>query len=307
MKQANDLFYAISADDIEMVKCLLDNGIDVKVKPSLGGSPLWFVQNTEIGVEIASLLINAGADITIKDDFNGTALHRYSAFCNFELMSLAIKNGADVNMRNSAGITPFLALCAHREPGVESAKIKRAIELLINNRANIYENDITNKSAVDLAYCNDNFDVITELLSYDVDQAIDDSPLLFSMINNIPYFKEYVNAGADINQTTSCGENILFGAIDGNKISLTRFLIKKGIDINHQNNVGQTPAMYAAIMHHKKQFLALLEAGADLFIEDKRGKSAMDYLTDTNFKHDIEKILLEKEMDDQDDSVSFGL
>lgn len=64
--------------------------------------------------------------------------------------------------------------------------------------------------------------------------------------------------------------------------------------------------MFAAIKNNEKQFMVLLKAGADLFIEDCSGKSAMDYLTDTDFKHVIEKILLEKEID-EDESISLGL
>lgn len=313
--EENCLFYAISQDDVGEVKQLLDNGADVNARSITGGYPLWYARDSEKSVEIAKLLIDAGTDVNGAFQLPGsewhkgcTPLHKFASFCNIDLMSLLIKNGADVNVQNNVGITPFLFLCAYVQPDIKRYKIKEAMKLLVGNNANIHHK-LINKGVIELAHGSGNFNVITELLKYDIDKTVNGEPLLFSMFDKVSYFKKFVNAGADINGTLKrgfVGGNLLFISINSDKLSITKFLIKKGIDITHQASNGQTPAICAAISKNKAQLLVLLEAGADPFIEDNCGKSAMDYLTKTDFKHDIEKVLLEKEVD-ADESLSMGL
>ncbi len=52
-------------------------------------------------------------------------------------------------------------------------------------------------------------------------------------------------------------------------------LLKKGADINTQNNSGQTPLMYASDYTHSVSIL--LEHGADSNLKDNNGKTALMY------------------------------
>lgn len=56
-----------------------------------------------------------------------------------------------------------------------------------------------------------------------------------------------------------------------------RALVENGIDLNWQNNVGQTALMIAAIWNNKDIVKYLIEKGADINIKDKSGKTALDH------------------------------
>lgn len=59
-------------------------------------------------VELAKIVIDAGANIDEQDRNDNTALH-YCVYCkNYELMKYLVDNGANVNIQDSNGNTPLM-------------------------------------------------------------------------------------------------------------------------------------------------------------------------------------------------------
>ena len=56
--------------------------------------------------EIVKALINANADLDIKNNEGSTALHAAAFFCRIEIVQMLIDAGADKNLRNNHGATP---------------------------------------------------------------------------------------------------------------------------------------------------------------------------------------------------------
>ncbi len=56
--------------------------------------------------EIAKALIDAGADLSIKNNDGSTALHAAAFFCRVEIVQMLIDAKADKTIKNNFGATP---------------------------------------------------------------------------------------------------------------------------------------------------------------------------------------------------------
>jgi ankyrin repeat protein len=57
--------------------------------------------------EVAKILIDAGADLELRNNSDGTALHLACFFCRPEIVELLLQSGADPNKTNSRNLTPL--------------------------------------------------------------------------------------------------------------------------------------------------------------------------------------------------------
>ncbi len=104
---ATPLIIASKMDNFDLVKLLISKGADVNAQDNLGTTALMFAaQNNNI--EIANQLIVEGANINAKDSI-GTVALMYAAYHNHtEVSQLLINRGSDVNFRDSRGATPLI-------------------------------------------------------------------------------------------------------------------------------------------------------------------------------------------------------
>lgn len=299
------LIEAIINDDVELVTTLIKEGASVS-ETKKTSAPLYYVNHSPQGVDIARVLIAAGADVNALTAANSSVLHSATYQCYIPLMRLLLESGIKAYQETRLGRTPLLELCADGSHGLATSDIKAAIDLLIEYGADINKKDNQNMGAMALAYMGETYNILLVLSKYDCDQTINGEPLLFGMVHNASYFKKMVNDGQCIN-TISNNQNLLFRAINHNKTAVVKFLISKGIDINYQNKHGHTPIIHAANITNKKQVLVLLHAGSDLTIKDKSNNTVLDYLTfDDKLKSKVEKIILEQDLDDIE-QIGFGL
>jgi ankyrin repeat protein len=95
---------AIQEGHLEIVKFLVNKGANFKRKYSDGFTPL----DQAVGeghYKIIEFLINSGVDVNQKTA-NGTALHTASAYGKFTIAKMLVKNGANVKIKDSSGLTP---------------------------------------------------------------------------------------------------------------------------------------------------------------------------------------------------------
>ncbi len=107
------LLWAVRSGQIEVMKYLLSVGAD----PNGLGSwdqmalPLAVDLPVETSLEVASALIDAGADVEVARRQTGrTHLGEFTTKGNLEVAGLLIRHGADVNRKNQRGQTPLQAL-----------------------------------------------------------------------------------------------------------------------------------------------------------------------------------------------------
>ncbi len=85
-KPAMDIQTAIMTDNLEIVKQHIEVGTDINIKDQMSGStPL--ISAVAFGkTDIAKVLIDAKADLTIKNNDGATALHTAAFFCRVDIV-----------------------------------------------------------------------------------------------------------------------------------------------------------------------------------------------------------------------------
>ncbi len=132
----SELITASCNSDVKQVaKLLQKHNLDVnfQCKKWHGRTALLYATN----MNIANLLIDAGADVNAKDNFGYTALHRVS---KVDIAKLLIEAGADINAKTKFGSTPLG--CAKQSLGYlfsgqeDFLKVVKFLEDRVNTKSN---------------------------------------------------------------------------------------------------------------------------------------------------------------------------
>lgn len=127
------------ADRLDIIQLLVDNSASVFKSSNLSShgknAPLWTALNRR-NYKCAAWLIAKGANINELDTDNCSILMENVASGSIEGATLLLQAGADVNLRNNLGRTALFAACGRRYGNAES------LELLLNYGADIDARDL---------------------------------------------------------------------------------------------------------------------------------------------------------------------
>ena len=101
-----DIHTAIITGNLEVVKHHIKVGTDINQKEAMSGSTPLMSAVTFNKQEIAKLLIEANADLSIKNNDGSTALHTAAFFGRIEIVQMLMDAKADKTIRNNFGATP---------------------------------------------------------------------------------------------------------------------------------------------------------------------------------------------------------
>ena len=100
--------------DVDEVKHALEAGVEVdllngKAKNGDGGNTaLWFAcQGPTCGLEVAKLLVEAGANVNLACEHGRTPLHMAAAWGQLDVVQFLVEAGAKTDCPNSLGQTPL--------------------------------------------------------------------------------------------------------------------------------------------------------------------------------------------------------
>jgi ankyrin repeat protein len=296
------LYYALwtdGNDSEEIVKALIAGGADVnKRSPSdKSYSPLMFAIWIHEGREgNVKALLDAGADVGVKDDNGLTPLY-WAAFssskdvldlilekgnyndtihmaaCRGDLnrVKMLVESGIDVNTKDEFGCTPL-----HWAVLAESPEVA---DFLISNGAELNAKDSQNLTPLMAAR---GASVLELLISKGVDihgqDALQGRTKLHMACSegDKDAVELLIRSGADVNLRDNRGATPLWIAAQHGRKEIVELLLNKGADINALDERRRsTPLLIAARSGHADVVKYLITKGADIHAADNQGMTPL--------------------------------
>ncbi|XP_046564888.1 ankyrin-3-like [Haliotis rubra] len=101
------LHFVADTENVEVCKCLVSRGCDVKARDVTGCTPL-HIAATSGNVDMGKTLLDACADVNAVDSFNRTPFFNAAMEGHTEMLRLLFSNGANPRACDSNGTSPLL-------------------------------------------------------------------------------------------------------------------------------------------------------------------------------------------------------
>ncbi|KAJ3112419.1 hypothetical protein HDU96_004562 [Phlyctochytrium bullatum] len=276
------LCLAIASHHVPAVELLLAKGAPVNPAPTNPRpDPPLFHALKENNLQILRLLLDSGADVTVRSNFfEFSVLHYAIEFCGPEVLKvlkLLLEFGADVEARARQDFTPLGFAAARGEC--------ECVRVLLDAGADADAFGIGYRSVLYFACrggCLDTFRLLIDRgASVNTPSRSRRSSALFAAVwtDNVQFMKTLLEAGADVNWVDQEGMTTLQLAITAGMTASAMLLLDAGANPNIKNDAGSTPLhMLPADITFTKEWEELLdrliEKGADLQAKDASGKTA---------------------------------
>lgn len=245
------LHAAAHESTLPVIKILLEYVInDINALTTSNHTPLHFVViNNKAPVAIAAKLIDAGADVNLKNKFNCTALHYAVLRNDLELVELLLKAKSFVDAKNNKDLTPLLMAVKFNRTEIAA--------VLLSFNANVNCADNEKNTPLHWACRNENIKMLNLLLTACPD----------------PMFNPCNDAGRTVFHEAVSGSN--------SRIISILFKIDKFLQfINVQCKKGETALHIAVSKNCRGCCYLLLINGADRNVFDKSENKAPVHLID---------------------------
>ena len=279
------LVCATSADCVDAVDMLLYLGADPNTSTESGFTPLMVACMRAGNIEIAKLLLQARANINQQSNDGWTAL---ILACNSEtpnndLVRLLIQSGADISIKESK---------LHRTALMDAAQRGHTsiVQYLLDEGAPVNTQDVDGVTSLMLASNFGHSETVRVLLNYGAD------------VNILGWCEEIYQTALTLacyNQRTACVDLLLAGGADPNLCdreqspliaaciidhdqpmdpTILDKLLSAGANPNTQTaQLGSTALMTAAAYGYEKGVKIVLNAAADVNIQNSLGHTALHY------------------------------
>ena len=217
---------AVANSDYAQVKALLPNEKNIN-QPLTDGETLLHYSATRTNVEIAELLLDAGADLSAKNSNHETPLHTAIRYGSENIALLFIDRGADVNAIIPNG--PSILTKAAARKNLE------LVQRIVEKGADPTLPDGRGETPLFAAAERGSDDIFNYLLGRVSQQ----------------------NAGIQLDKS------LLFAAVNRNSIGITQSVIRAGVSPNEETSHGVTALMIASYNGYEDLVKLLIDLGAD--------------------------------------------
>ena len=304
---ATCLHYASERGHVEVVSQLLavgakENPDYVNARINSGATPL-MITCSNGHVNVATYLVEHGANIHLQDKNGATCLHYASERGHVEVVSQLLAVGAKenpdyVNARNNSGITPLMITCYNGHMNVAT--------YLVEHGANIHLQDKNGDTCLHYASERGHVEVVSKLLAVGAKENPDyvnarnnsgTTPLLITCYNGHMNVATYlVEHGANIHLQDEGGDTCLHYASERGHVEVVSKLLAVGAKenpdyVNAHNNSGTTPLMITCSNGHVNVATYLVEHGANIHLQDKNGATCLHYASERGHVEVVSQLL----------------
>ncbi|XP_074108023.1 uncharacterized protein LOC141533190 [Cotesia typhae] len=291
------IFYAVRNLDVEITRLLLINEAYIKDDPDL----LNIAANKE-HIEIVSLLLNYGADITGHDELGRTALHsavieqspqslEEAPQFNSELsvISILLKRGADVNARLETGETALhMAVQNNNEI---------TVKILLEYDAKVNVSNSKGTTPLHLAAQVKNLTIVDNLLSRNANVRATDvhgvTALHFAAeVGDLNIIKSLLQYKPDVNAVDQFNSTPLHYAAKYGPLECVSILLDHNADVNTVDISGFTPLHLAVGSNHAEIVELLIKFNANVDAPNESGDTCLHISVDRNADTEITKLLM---------------
>jgi ankyrin repeat protein len=239
----DDLLYEIQEGNIDEVKTLLDQGVDINAKDNIGWFPLLLAYKKN-KVEIMKLLLDKGAntEITFKPygfTILADAIHNYKD----TMAKLLIEKGANVNVKLFDSVPIAFGRLSKSDIEIFNLLLDKGLDINIRNHRN---ETLLMYACYD---CNYSMEIIEKILTLNPDL---------------------------INAKDDSDKNALIYACKIGYLKLINYLIEKGADIHVKNKKNRSALSYAVKHGYFEIAKILIEKGVDTSIVDIKNRTLLD-------------------------------
>ena len=260
------IFKALKDGDIEEVKSILKDGEDINIKSSTSLSSLLHIAIIENQTEIAMYLIEQGIDVDCVDLIGNTPVMLAVYYDNVVVFD-AIKERCNLFAEDSNGNT-LLHLAASSGDVLFYELVNIGIDI---NKKN-------NNNCTALVYSKglNMFNEVEKMMNINTLSKEDAATILFNAIDeNI--VKEIIDKGyIEVNYLDEQGNNALVNAYVYGNTEVFNVLIDLGINVNNQNDTGDTVLHYCVEDNMLEYIQLLIENNANKRIENDKGLTPVD-------------------------------
>lgn len=241
------LMHAASGGHLAIAELLLAKGADVNFETPQEGTAL-ILAVIEGHEELVKLLLAAGANVkaTYRTGQPVLSLAVVGRGDDSKLMQLLLAKGADPNARDRYGNTPLMV-----------ANTPAEVELLVTSGANVATTDEQGETALMKAAKGGEAEVVSALLSNGADVNSRDKKGLTALLHSLEY----------VHPESHDGRKLLPVRTEAAR----RILLAKRLDVNAQNNDGETALLRAIRLENIELIKALLAKGANPRLGDMFG------------------------------------
>jgi ankyrin repeat protein len=272
----NALIYATCLGDLEIVRSLVDYGVDLNSCTTDGESPL-LCAALNGHLCIVKYLLGLGASTAAPDSDGWTPLHHAATQNNLEIVKALLDSGASTNVFDLDGWTPLTAAAQSGHLNVVNA--------LLDSGAHSGSSGSDGWSPLIAAVSTARLEVVGALIDAGASPSVPDSngwsPLAFAAFQGYPeIFKILLDSGADIlaladkQQTRVTPIHV---ASECGHVDFVQLLLDAGVDVNIPAGDGSTPLHHAVRSHRFDVIRCLLQNHASLSHQDMFGCTPFQY------------------------------
>nr|WP_314626007.1 ankyrin repeat domain-containing protein [uncultured Noviherbaspirillum sp.] len=217
---------------------------------------------------------------------------------HFETVRKLLMEGANVKYVNSAGVTPLWLACRPRSfdpqrcvdaaATVSNQPAEHLVQLLLDYGAEADEESFCKQTPLAAASATGDAAIVQRLIRADADvDHVDHNGLtalmLATHLGHVEVAAILLDAGATPDPDPAHGKlSALLLAAESGRDAVIKLLVERGAQIDHVHDDGATALTVASAAGSDSTVALLIGLGANLYIQDKYGKTAMDYAIQKN-------------------------